>query len=277
MQGVLHFAEKNQEVKKNGVFIVPFTKLVLLDQFNDREDYGDLDELAESIYNVGPKVPLKGYKAGEKYVVIVGHRRFRAAEMIMDKYKKDILFQVIVYPQGFKKSDMLLDTLLTNSGKDLTPLEKASTVHKLIEEKVSVKDVAGALGGVSEVYVKNLDRLWNIPDMAKKLIRDGVVSATTVMGYLKSKGANLEEWIAEVIKMAGIEDDKPKKGKGKKKKTAKVTAKNAPKTKVKSMGEFKRFREDPTGCTKTDVYNFICGLQDNKLSFDEIKAFLTSK
>lgn len=271
-QGVLHFATEDYEVKKNSHFIVPFSQLELLDQFNDREDYGDMDELTESIYNVGPKVPLKGYKKGEKYVVIVGHRRFRAAERIMDKHGKDVLFKFEVYSPGTSKTDMLLDTLLTNSGKDLTPLEKASTVHKLLEEKMPVKDVAGALGGVSQVYIKNLQRLWNIPDAAKKLIRDNIVSATTVMGFLKSKGANMEEWIKEILAMAGIDDEGNGKKKSKKKKTAKVTPKTA-------LKEFRRFRggNPSIPADLADTFEFICQLQDNQLKFAEIEQFFKPK
>lgn len=277
-QGVLHFATKDFEVKKNGVFSVPASKLILLDGFNDREDYGDVNELAESIYHVGPKVPLKGYKEGEKYVVIVGHRRFRAAEMIKKKYGKDVVFQMTMYSPGSTKADMLLDTLLTNSGKDLTPLEKASAVSKLIDHKTPVKAIAEALGGVSTTYIKNLQKLWGIPELAKDLIRSNIVSASTVMGYLKAPGANMEEWIQEVIKQAGIEDEAAGGKKGRKKKTAKVTAKNAPGKRKNSLKEFKKFRKanpkdsfDNQG--KREAFEFVCKLQDNKLTLVEIEEF----
>ena len=277
----------NDLIKRNNMFFVPWTKLKVLDNFNDREDYGtteEMNELAESIYNQGVKMPIKGYKEGDVYVVIQGHRRFRAGEMIKKKYNKTVIYPLITYPIGTTKKDLLLDTLLTNSGKDLTPLEKASTVSKLIEQKATVKEIAQALGGVSEVYVKNLQRLWTIPDAAKKLIREGIVSATLIMGVLKNKNANLEEFIAEIEKQAAAEGSDKKKGKGKEKKTAKVTAKNAPKTKkekLNSLAEFKRFMKQNPGTYenkhKQAAFEFFAGVMENKVSYTDILEFFTGK
>lgn len=281
-QGTLHFATDNH-VKKNGIFYVPFSKLTVLKNFNDRTDYGtteEMNELAESIYHVGPKVPLKGYKDGDNYVVIVGHRRFRAAEMIKAKYGKNVIFPMQMYSPGTTEKDMLLDTLLTNSGKDLTPLEKASTVAKLGEMKIPSKEIAQALGGVSEVYVKNLQRLWTIPESAKKLIRDGVVSATLIMSVLKNKSANLEEWIAEIEKQANAVPKKSGKDKTGKKKQAKVTAKNAPK-KADSLKEFKRFMKQNPGTYKGKAeqaaFEFFAGIIENKVTYSDILTFFTGK
>ncbi len=282
----LHFAT-DDHVKKLGLMYVPFSLLKLLKNFNDREDYGtteDMSELAESLYDIGPRVPLKGYKEGDNYIVIQGHRRFKAAEIVKKKHGVDLLFPFMVYPPGAKKKDMLLDTLLTNNGKDLTPLEKASTVSKLLGEEMTTKEIAGALGGVSEVYVKNLERLWSIPDSAKKLIRNGTVSATLVMGVLKNKNANLEEFIQEVEKQAGTDDQGTGKAKGKKKKTAKVTAKNAPGSKsdkTNSMKEFARFRKQHEGTfenkEKQTMYEFLCNMQDGQVSYLQIVEYFTGK
>lgn len=271
-------------IKRNNMYFVPFSKLKVLENFNDREDYGtaeEMSELAESIYHSGVKVPIKGYKDGDFYVVIQGHRRFRAAEMIKKKYNKTVIFPLVTYPVGTTKKDLLLDTLLTNSGKDLTPLEKASTVSKLIGEKASVKEIAQALGGVSEVYVKNLQRLWTIPEPAKKLIRDGVVSATLVMGVLKNKNANLEEWISEVEEQAKAVTSEKKKGKTKAKKQAAVTAKNAPKKKLESLKEFKRYRKQNADIflnkERQAAFEFFCQVLDNRVSYSQILKFFTGK
>lgn len=285
-QGRLHFADEETEVKKNGVYSIPFTKLKVLPDFNDRTDYGtteEMQELAESLYSVGPKQPLKGYKNGDHYVIIVGHRRMKAAEMIKEKYGKTIIFPVIMYPPGTKKRDLILDTLLTNNGKDLTPLEKASAVNGLITEQVPEKDICSALGGVSSVYVKNLVKLWGIPEEAKKLIRDKVVSATLIMGFLKTKNANIEEFIQQIKKAASGADQEPGKGKGRKKKKAKVTAKNLKPggTGKNALKAFRAFRAlDPSEFEikdKAEFFEFCCNLADNQLSVEQIRIFFTGK
>lgn len=273
----VRFAEKGEEVKKNGLFYVPFFRLKTLDGFNDREDYGsaeEMDELAESIYQSGVLVPLKGYKEGENYVVIVGHRRHRAGELIKAKYGKEMVYPVQVYPLGTSKQDMLLDTLLTNSGKDLTPLEKASTVGKLVSEKVPYNEITRALGGVSEVYVKNLHKLSAAPEKIKKLIREGVVAATFVISVLKDKKTDLEAWYKEIEELA--------KNQKKEGKTAKVTKKKAERARsesraASSLGEFKRFRKtDPTefkNKSRQEAFELVCTLIDNQMSYDQIVAY----
>jgi ParB/RepB/Spo0J family partition protein len=282
----MHFASKDQHVKKLGLYYVPFTQLKILPNLNDREDYGsteDMQELAKSIYEFGPRIPIKGYKDGDHYVVVQGHRRFRAAEMIYKKHGEDVVFPLMVYAPGTHKTDYLLDTLLTNNGKDLTVLEKAKTVSRLVEESVGTKDIASYMGGVSEVYVKNLARLWTIPENAKKLIRDGVVAATLIMGVLKNKNANLEEFIQEVEKQANSADQSEGDKKPGKKKTAKVTAKNAPgkKDKINSLAEFKRFRKSHEGTfenkAKQAAYEFMSNVVDGGVSYLEIVEFFTGK
>lgn len=277
---------KDNHVKKLGLMYVPATMLKVLDGFNDRTDYGsneDMNELAESLFTVGPKVPLKGYKSGNHYIVIVGHRRLQAAEMVRQKHGKVIVFPFQTYSPGTSKAEMLLDTLLTNSGKDLTPLEKASSVSKLIEEKIPVKEICSALGGVSEVYIKNLQKLWAIPEELKDLIRKGVVSSTLIMGYLKTKSADLEELIEEIKKAASLADKTPPKKKGTKKKSAKVTKKSLSKGKEKNaaLEAFNLFRKGKPdefhNAAKKEAFYFFCQLVDNKADFKKITEFFTGK
>lgn len=282
------------EIKRNNIFYVPLTKLKILekgdpnDYNNDRQDYGtfeQMNELAESIYHNGVRTPIKGYKDGDMYVVIQGHRRFKAGQMIKQKYGKTIIYPLVTYPIGSTKKDFLLDTLLTNSGKDLTPLETASVVSKLISDekiKMKPKEIATLLG-VSEVYVFNLNRLWGVSDKTKKLIRENVVSAATIMGVLKNKNTNLDEFIAEVEKQAAADGSGKKAGKGSKKKQATVTAKNAPGGSA-SIKDLKKFiKQAPEeGYTfknkaRQETYEFVSQVLKNKVSYTDILEYFTGK
>lgn len=286
------------QVKRTDILLVPFSKLKVLDGFNDRQDYGDIDALAESLHNEGPKVPLKGYKEGDNYVVIVGHRRHSAAEIVKKKYDKDVVFPFLPYPRTATKRDMLLDTLLTNDGKELNPLEKSAVVKKLAtDEKMDAKAIAGAIGGVSTVYVKNLLKLAEVPEKVKKHIQAGNVSSTLVIGYLKNKDADMEE-LAKQIEAnlqpdQGLFKDAAGKRKGSKKKVAKVTKKNLTKKTAKqaakeneekassSMVELKRFRKQHNDIFqnkgKQEAFEFVCDILDNKLTYSHILTFFTGK
>lgn len=281
-----------QLVTKTDIYKVPFSKLLIIEGFNDREDYGDIPELAESIRAEGPRVPLKGYRDGDKFVVIVGHRRHRAAEWIKKQYKEEVVFKFECYAKGASKSEMLLDTLLTNAGKELTPLEKANVVKKLVAEKMAVKAIAAALGGVSSVYINNLAKLADAPEKVKKHIRDGNVSATLVIGYLKNKDANIDELVTEIEK--NLQPDEGLfKGKGKKKgKQAKVTKKALSKKKKEegddneedtgnSMKTFKRYMKQNTGIFATPekqaTFEFVSDLVNNKVTYGDMVKYFTGK
>lgn len=279
---------------------VPLSKLIIRDNFNIREDMGDLNALAESIYHNGVKVPLKGYKEGENYVVIAGHRRMEAGKIIKAKYKKTTIYPFMQYDKAVSERDLLLDHLLTNDGQGLTPLEKAIGVDRLLSEGMKVKDIARALGGVSEVYVGNLKKLNDAPEEAKALVRKGLISSTLLIQELKKK-SDITAFIAKVgaagdkvdkkaaeKKEARVPRDKKaekkagikNKGTGapKAKKTAKVTTKDI---KVNSVKEFKRFMKqnsDVFGSQEAaETYNFVCDLVDNKLDYDKILNYFTDE
>lgn len=285
LQTALHFAT-DKHVKKNGLYKVPNSLIVEAgEDLNDRRDYGteeELKELAESLYHSGPRNPLKGFKEGENYVVVVGHRRKRAADYIQKKYGQDLLFQFVVYAPGTTRGEMILDGLLTNSGKDFNPLEKASAVVRLMnEEEMPANEIRQALGGVTEKYVKDLAKLNEAPEKAKKLILDGTISATYLMAEMRKKGFDLDKFIEEVLSAkAGAKKKGSKTGKVTKKDVEKKREKNETRA-ASSLGEFKRFRKTGNDIfenkNKQEQFEFLCSLIDNQLSYDQILTYFTGK
>lgn len=299
LQTSMHFATPDTNVKKLGLYYVPFSKLRLAtsfdnpeQKFNRRVDLGpkeELVELMESLYRQGPRMPLKAKKVAgqELYDVYQGERRYTAAQMAFKKYGVDIIFPVIVYGPEANRKTIKLDTILTNDGKPLNPLERADIVEDLVSvEGLSEKDAAEMLG-VSRVYIMNLRRLGKIPEKAKKLIVEGIVSPTELMQFLKQKDLDLDSLIEEIQRAA-------------KEKGGRVTAKDLRKKKdgdgdgdgeedreevetrsATSLGEFKRYRRQNPGLYenkhKQAAYEFLCQLIDNQLSYDNIREFFTGK
>lgn len=74
------------ETKKNDLLKVDPRNIVIEEGFNEREEYGDIEGLCQSIIEVGQLEAVKGYKmrGEEKYVLTDGHRRFRAIMMAKD-------------------------------------------------------------------------------------------------------------------------------------------------------------------------------------------------
>ena len=59
-------------MKRKDLFIVDFSEVTLVDGFNVRYDYGDIDSLAESIRENGVKMPIRAYRENKKYQIVDG-------------------------------------------------------------------------------------------------------------------------------------------------------------------------------------------------------------
>lgn len=296
-------------VKRTDIFLVPFSKMQILPGFNlpGRED--GIEELAESLYQNGPKVPMKGYKDGDNYIVVAGHRRLAAAQLVKSKYKKSIIFPFITYPRGTSHQEMILDHFLTNDGIALTPLQKAVGVSQLMAEGMKPKEIAQKLG-VSEVYIGNLKKLADAPKEAQDLVRKGVISSTLLIQVLKKNTGDITEFIKEAIAKAEELDtaDKTKaaekdatqkkrlekrksKSKGEtvakdrgtkapgQKKTARVTNKNIKQNSLRELKRFIKITRNDMPFIRADreaTYNFCRDLMDNKLTYDQVNDFFTN-
>lgn len=298
-------------VKRGDILHVPFTKLITIPGMNLPGRDTGIEELAESLYHNGARVPLKGYKDGENYVVIAGHRRFAAAQIVKDKYKKTIIFPFISYPKGTTAKDFILDHFLTNDGAPLTPLQSAVGVSRLMDEGMKVKDIATVLN-FSEVYIANLKKLADAPKEAQDLVKKGIISSTLLISVLKNKKTgDISEFIAKAIALgekaeqdAELEkknkeqaqqdrlDRKKTKSKGGKvgkakgtkapgkKKTATVTAKNIKQDSFKEIKRFIKVTRDDMPFIKAEteiVYNFLRDAVDNKFRYDDLIKFFTVK
>lgn len=183
--------------------------------FNVRKDYGDLEELKNSLVSKGMKVPAQGRtqkdpETGEKFWQLSdGHRRLAAAQLAVAEGEK-IIFLIQAEPQkNYTDLDRLVDMSTRNSGKPLNPIEEAELYRRLVEEhNLTPKEVAGMVSK-SYVHVNSmLNLLSGVTEETKDLISTGKVSATVVVGMQKSKLA--PEVIEENIKDALEETGKKK-------------------------------------------------------------------
>lgn len=297
LQTKLHFASADTGVKKTNIYYIPFSRLQLAKdrvdptkKFNRRIDLGpkeDLQELAKSLYEQGPREPLKAkkVKGEERYDVYQGERRYTAADIAFKTWGVDIIFPVLLYPLEATWKDIAFDTLLSNDGKPLNPLEKAESVQHLIEEGATEEEAAKGLG-CSSVYIMNLLRLNSLPAKAKKLITEGTVSATLIMQFLKKKNLDLDSLIEEIQEAAKQSKDGKVKAKDLRKNKDAGEAEEGeeeetPSRAASSIGEFKRFRRQNPGTYKDqraqEEFEFVCSLIDNQVSYSQILERYTGK
>lgn len=130
-------------------------------------DEGKLGELAASIREHGIVQPIIVKKTGERYRIIAGERRFRAAKMAG-------LNEVPAIIRDMNEQEMGEIALIENLQRvDLNPMEEAAAIKKLMTEyDLTQEEIARKLGK-SRPAVANSVRLLALPDEIQALIREG--------------------------------------------------------------------------------------------------------
>jgi len=122
------------------------------------------------------KVKVEGDSAaakllGDKYTIISGERRWRAAKMAG-------LTEVPVVVKELSDSDVAAIMLVENlQREDLNPVELAEGLKRLIDEFNMTQEEAAAVVGISRPALTNSLRLLSLPDEALDLLSCGDISA----------------------------------------------------------------------------------------------------
>ena len=183
-----------------------------------REHFNDehLGELADSIKKHGVLQPVVVRRAGGRYQLVVGERRFRASRLAGRN-----TIPAIVRDIG--DDDSLKFAMLENlQREDLTPVEEARGYAALRDEfGLSVKEVAGMLGK-DRSTVANTLRLLNLPGRVIELLEQGRLTAGHARAILSVEGEAAQvEWAERVVSQGftvrDIEEAAPAKKARKKK------------------------------------------------------------
>jgi len=113
-----------------------------------------LAELAASIKARGVLQPIVVQRRGDRYLIMAGERRWRAAQ----------LAGLEVLPVLIRDDDPLEIAMIENlQRQDLTPLEEAQGLAQLIEQFGYTHDALAAMLGKSRPYVSNTLALQRLP------------------------------------------------------------------------------------------------------------------
>lgn len=139
-------------------------------------DQESIDELAHSIKESGVLQPVIAVPEGNHYKIIVGERRWRAAQKIGLK-KIPTLIRTISKRQQLETS--LVENL---QREDLNPLEIALAYQKLIQELNYTQQEIAEKVGKDRTSVTNYLRLLKLPKEIQKHLADGTIS----MGHARA-------------------------------------------------------------------------------------------
>jgi ParB family transcriptional regulator, chromosome partitioning protein len=176
-----------------------------------------LEELAQSIRSNGIIQPLVVRRHGERYQLVAGERRWRAARIAGTARVPAVIQNV--------PDDRLLEiTLIENiQREDLNPIEAAQAFDRLSRELQLSHEEIGRRTGKDRSTIANLIRLLQLPPDLQQLISERRLSAGHARCLLSLPNADLQRQVAEKSVAQGwsvrqiervtqrmIEDRKPK-------------------------------------------------------------------
>lgn len=216
----------------------PLDKFVIEENFNIREDMGDLKALAAQLKAAFEKDPysipaVRGHQGASGTVIVTdGHRKIAAAklaglpELPYLPFSSDILERTVAMAS-------------LNAGKDLNEMEKARLIQRItgilkernpeISEK-EVRDFCIESIGCAQSSYYNYKALLadNVSEDVQDLVAQGVVSSTVVRDLAKTN-KEPQDLTNAVLALVNKQEKVTTSGKTTGKKTQKVTPSDAPK------------------------------------------------
>ena len=144
-------------------------------QFNEEK----LNELAESISQHGIVQPLIVMRNGERYTIIAGERRFRAARIAG-------IDEVPAIVRDMDGKEVMEVALIENIQREnLNPIEEAAAIRFLMNEHDLTQEEVAKRLSKSRPAIANSVRLLQLPEGVQDFIREGKIQP----GHARALGA----------------------------------------------------------------------------------------
>lgn len=191
--------QRGEEVVK-----IEIGKVSTREGFNVRTDYGNLQELADSILENGQAVPARvDALADGTFLLTDGHRRFEACK-ILEGRGHEVLFKAIVNSNKTTEEERILQMFTTQDNKPLLPIEVAELLKRMVNLGHDQTSIAKKIGK-SITYVSQMISVANESVEVKNLVREGKITTSAVL-KVKSQVASQTER-TEMIKQAVVKSE----------------------------------------------------------------------
>ena len=150
-------------------------------------DQEEINSLANSIEKNGMLQPIlvRAHKwDGNRYEIIAGERRWRAAQ-------KAQLHEVPIVLHNLSDEETLEAALIENiQREDLNPLEEAEGYNRLLKDFGQTQEKLSEVVGKSRSHIANTLRLLGLPAEIKKLISKGELTAGHARALIGAENIN---------------------------------------------------------------------------------------
>ena len=160
-------------------------------------DEASLQELADSIRAVGVLQPIIVAPDGERYTIIAGERRYRAARLAE-------LAEIPAIVRDWDSQKRLEAALVENLQRDdLNPVEEAMGVRQLMDVAGLTQAMVSERLGKSRSAVANLLRLLTLPESIRDMLVDGRLSAGHARALVTVEPASRQVQLANLTVQQG--------------------------------------------------------------------------
>ena len=141
------------------------------DQPRKKFDDEALSQLADSIRHSGVLSPILVAREGDRYTIIAGERRWRAARLAEIEKIPAIVRE---WDEIKRQEAALIENM---QREDLNPIEEAQGIYVLMNECALTQEQVSQRLGRSRPAVANLLRLLGLPAAMQQAVIDGAISA----------------------------------------------------------------------------------------------------
>lgn len=154
----------------------------------------EIEELAETIREHGIIQPITLRKSGNRYQIVSGERRFRAARVAGLTEVDARVFELL------SDKTMAEWALIENIQRvDLNPIEVALSYQQLLDQHGYTHEDLSSRVGKSRTAITNSLRLLRLPDSVKGWIEEGKISAGAARSLLSPSISDPEKAALEIM------------------------------------------------------------------------------
>ena len=168
---------------------------IVRDEEQPRKDFDPdaLDELAASIKEHGVLSPIVVAKIDGNYMIVAGERRYRAAKIAgLEKIPA-----IVRTPDAQSKLEL---SIIENAQReDLNAIELATAYAKLKNQFNLTNDDIAKRVGKRKISIDNTLRLLNLPDEAKKAMREHRLSEGVMRPLINADEKLIKEVLPKII------------------------------------------------------------------------------
>jgi len=198
---------KRKYVKRvESVVKIKLESIVFRDNFNDRIEFGKIEEMASSLDAFGQIIPIRGDMMGDgTFIVTYGERRVRGMRLLRENGSDKFEYVLAeINPKDITEAQRHMIALVENSHrKNYEPLEEAVSYKRQIGyinqetgKNWTASEIARSLG-VSKMHVSNMLKLAGVTEEEKAAVIEGVISPTALTDMVKA-GASEEQRIEAI-------------------------------------------------------------------------------